>query len=113
MAASRWQPAQHIATEWVWMRLRPRYSQMPASGSSAVLAALLAERLEQPEQAFVAGARQPAVEEHRRRRQDDAAIGVVLHLVDRRVADAHRPVAAIALEVGAIRSSSGSVGTTP
>ena len=41
MAASREQPAQHIAAEWVWTRCRPRYSQMPASGSSAFLAARL------------------------------------------------------------------------
>ena len=31
--------AQHIAAEWVWMRWRPRYSQMPASGSNAFAAA--------------------------------------------------------------------------
>ena len=97
--AGRLQPAQHIAAEWVWMRLRPRYSQMPASGSKASRAASTpaspaagTARLARP--------RQPAVEEHRHRRQDDAAIGVMLHLPRRRIADAHRRRCSIALEAG-------------
>ena len=73
---------------------------------------LLAERLEPPEQIGVAHARQPAVEEHRRRGEDHAAIGVVLILHRGLVADAHRPVAAIALEaLDSIRSSIGSLET--
>ena len=39
MAPSRLQPAQHIAAEWVCTRVRPRYSQIPASGSNASRAA--------------------------------------------------------------------------
>ena len=100
IAASRWQPAQHIAAEWVWMRCRPRYSQMPASGSKRLCGGAVAERFEQMEQALVARPRQAAVEEHRHGGEDDAAIGVVLHLIDRGIADAHRAVAAIAFEVG-------------
>ena len=42
MAPARERPAQHMATEWVWMRARPRYSQIPASGHSAKLAHLCA-----------------------------------------------------------------------
>ena len=59
-----------------------------------------AERFEQMKQSLVARPRQPAVEEHRHGGEDDAAIAVVLHLVDRGIADAHRAVAAIALQVG-------------
>ena len=35
MRLRRSQAAQHSAAEWVWTRVRPRYSQMPASGVSA------------------------------------------------------------------------------
>ena len=59
----------------------------------------IAERFEQMKQAVVARARQPAVEEHRHGGEDDAAIGVVLRLIDRGIADPHRAVAAIAFEV--------------
>ena len=51
-------------------------------------------------QAFIAGPRQAAVEEHRHGGKDDAAIGVMLHLIDGGVADPHRPVAAIAGKIG-------------
>ena len=82
------------------MRERPRYSQMPASGSSALLRGAVAERFEQMKQPLVARPRQAAVEEHRHGGENDAAIGVVLDLIDRGIADAHRAVAAIAFEVG-------------
>ena len=42
------------------------------------LGRLVAQRFQQPKQRFVAGPRQPPVEEHRHRREDDAAVGVVL-----------------------------------
>ena len=82
------------------MRERPRYSQMPASGSSAFWAARSPSDFEQMKQALVARPRQAAVEEHRHGGENDAAIGVVLDLIDRGIADAHRAVAAIAFEVG-------------
>ena len=59
---------------------------------------LLAERLQQAEQALVARPRQAAIEEHRHRGENDAAVGVVLGLLHGGIADAHRAVAAIALE---------------
>ena len=68
-------------------------------GLERLAPALLAERLQQLKQAFVARPRQAPVEEHRHGGEDDAAIGVVLRLVDGGIADAHRPVAAIAVEV--------------
>ena len=80
-------------------------------GLERQLRRLVAERFEQAKQRFVAGPRQAAVEEHRHRRKDDAAIGVVLDLRRRRIADAHRPVAAIAFEIRRSISSIGSVGT--
>ena len=60
---------------------------------------LRAERLEALEQRRVAHARQALVDEHLRRAEDDAAVGIVLELLGRLVADAHRPHAAEALEV--------------
>ena len=99
MAASRGQPAQHIAAEWVWTRCRPRYSQMPASGSSAFLAARLPSVSRSRNNALVAGPRQAAVEEHRHGGENDAAVGIVLRLADRGVADPHRAVAEIAFEI--------------
>ena len=56
---------------------------------------LLAERLKQPEQQFIAGLRQPPVEKHQRRGEDDAAIDVVLILRPSRVTDPHRTIAAV------------------
>jgi hypothetical protein len=38
---------------------------------------------------------QPAIEEHRRRGHDDAAVDIVLVLIDRGIADPYRSVAAI------------------
>src|SRR2546423_11055450 len=58
-----------------------------------------AERLETTEQILITHARQAVVEEHRRRRQDRAAVGVVMVLRDRRIADAHRAVATVSLYV--------------
>ena len=69
-------------------------------GLERLLGGAAAKRFEQMKQPFVARPRQPAVEEHRHGGEDDAAIGVVLHLIDRGIADAHRAVAAIALQVG-------------
>ena len=51
------------------------------------------------EQAFISLPRQPPVKEHRHGRQNDAAERIVLSLLRGGVADAHRPVVAIALEV--------------
>ena len=68
-------------------------------GLQREFAGLAAERFQQPKQSFVAEPRQAPVEEHRHRGEDDAAVGVVLHLHGGGVADAHRPVAAIALEL--------------
>ena len=51
-------------------------------------------------QAFVAGPRQPAVEEQRRGGENDAAECVMLVLIGGSVTHAHRPVIVIALEVG-------------
>src|SRR6476661_6548830 len=59
----------------------------------------VAERFQEPEQALVAGPRQAAVEEHRHGGEDDAAVGVVLRLADRGVAEPYRAVAAIAFEI--------------
>ena len=56
-------------------------------------------RFKQAKQRFVAGRRQPPVEEHRHRGKDDTAIGVVLRLIGGGIADAHRAVAAIAFQV--------------
>ena len=64
------------------------------------LRGLFAERLKQAKQIFIPHARQPPVEEHGRRCKNHAAVGVVLVLRDGRVADAHRPLAAIALQIG-------------
>src|SRR6476659_2236066 len=63
------------------------------------LAGACSERLQQPKQSFVAQSRQTAIVEHRHGGEDDAAVGVVLHLPRGRVADAHRPVAAISLKL--------------
>ena len=90
------------------MRLAPAIFPDAVVGFQGELACLLAERLEKTEQPFVAGPRQPPVVEHRRRSQDDAAIGIVLLLLHRGVADAHRTVAAIAFQVGDVVSSIGS-----
>ena len=59
---------------------------------------LLAERLELGEQRVVAHVGQPLVDEHLRRAEHDAAVGIVLDLFRRLIADAHRPVAEIALQ---------------
>ena len=56
--------------------------------------------LQEKEQAFIAGLRQPFVEEHRRGGQDDAAISVMLHLAHRRIAYTHRAMAFKAFQVG-------------
>ena len=60
----------------------------------------MAERFQQMKQAFVARPRQAAIEKHRHGGKDDAAIGVVLHLLGGGIADPHRAVAAIAFEFG-------------
>ena len=72
----------------------------PVVGFQGELAGLAAERLQQAEQAFVAEPRQAPVVEHRHRGEDDAAVGVVLHLLGRGIADAHGTIAAVALELG-------------
>ena len=60
------------------------------------------ERFQQMKQTLVAGARQPAVKEHRHGRENDTAIGVVLHLIDGGVADPHRAVAEIPRSAGRV-----------
>ena len=60
----------------------------------------VAERFQETKQSLVAGPRQAAIEEHRHGREDDAAIGIVLRLIDRGIADPYRTVAAIALKIG-------------
>ena len=65
-------------------------------GLERELRRLLAERLDRVKKRCIARPRQPAVEEHWRRGHDDAAIDIVLVLIDGRIADAHRSVAAIA-----------------
>src|SRR5262245_12492010 len=56
---------------------------------------LFAERLDHVKQCRIAGVRQPPVEEHRRRRKDDATINVVLVLLAGCVSDPYRTVAAV------------------
>src|SRR5262245_18635817 len=56
---------------------------------------LFAEWLDHVKQRRVARARQPPVEEHRCRREDDAAINIVLALLAGRVSNPCRTVAAI------------------
>ena len=73
---------------------------MPASGSKAFFGGAVAQRFQKMKQALVARPRQAAIEEHRHGGENDAAVGVVLNLIDRGIADPHRAVAAIALEVG-------------
>ena len=63
-------------------------------------ARLMPERLEAAEQHRIAHARQPLVDEHVRCAENDAAVGVMLCLLRRLVADAHRPHAAEACKVG-------------
>ena len=54
---------------------------------------------EQPELRFSGRLRQPAVKEHRHRCENDAAVGVVLDLVDRCVTHAHRTMTLISLKL--------------
>ena len=61
---------------------------------------LHAQRLEPAEQRGIAHARQPLVDEHLRGAENDAAVGVVLQLLGRLVADAHRAHALEARQVG-------------
>src|ERR1700722_3643659 len=68
-------------------------------GHESLFGGAIAERFEEMKQALIAGTRQAAIEEHRHGGENDAAIGVVLNLVDRGIADAHRAVAAIAFEM--------------
>src|SRR5689334_23617945 len=64
-------------------------------GLERKLARLVAQRLEEMKQSFIAGPRQPAIVEHGHGGENDAAVGVVLNLLGGRVADAHRCVAAV------------------
>src|SRR5665213_3883992 len=54
-----------------------------------------AERFERAKQPGIARPRQPPVEKHRRRRHDNAAVDIVLVLMNGRVADAHRAIPAV------------------
>jgi hypothetical protein len=97
MAASRLRPAQHIATELhahaalVFPDASIRLKRRPFGNDI--------ESLQQMEKTSVAGSWQPAVEEHRHRREDDTAIGIVLNLSGRHIADAYRTIAVIALRI--------------
>ncbi len=93
---SRCWAAQHMAAEKVWTSSRSRYSHRPASGVRAARWASLPTDAELAIELDVALPRQALVPEHLRGRQHHRAVDVVLALADRRVADAHRPVAAIA-----------------
>ena len=75
---------------------------LPRSGVGLEVesARLMPERLETAIQHRVAHARQPLVDEHVRCAEDDAAVGVMLRLLRCLVADAHRPHAAEAGEIG-------------
>src|SRR5512136_199856 len=64
-------------------------------GFERELRRLLAERLDRVKQRGITRVRQPAIEKHRRRRHDYAAVDVVLALIDRRVSNAHRSIPAI------------------
>ena len=59
-----------------------------------------AKRLELAEQSRIAHFRQPLVDEHLLGAEHDAAVGVMLQLPGRLIADAHGPVPEIPLEVG-------------
>ena len=60
----------------------------------------MSQRLQTTEQSRVSHARQPLVDEHMRGAEDDAAVGVVLGLLGRLVADANRTHAAEAGKIG-------------
>ena len=93
---SRCWAAQHIAAEKVWTSSRSRYSQRPASGVERRAVRLVADDAELAIELDIALPRQALVPEHLRRRHHHRAVGVVLALADGSIADAHRPVAAIA-----------------
>ena len=59
---------------------------------------LAPECLQKPKQSLVAEPRQTTIIKHRHRRENDTAVGIVLHLSGGGIADPHRPVAAVALE---------------
>ena len=80
------------------MRAAAKFPQARIRGESP-RARLLAERLEAAEQRLVAHTRQTLVDKHLRRGEDDAAINVVLRLKVRQVADAHRAIPLIALQI--------------
>src|SRR5262249_37644590 len=64
-------------------------------GRKRKLRRLVAQRLQEMKQVLVSRPWQPSVEEHRHRREDDAAIAVMLLLMNCRVADANRTFVAI------------------
>ena len=55
--------------------------------AASVVGLLLAERFEQAKQTFIAGPRQPSIEEHRHGRENDRAVCIVLNLAGRGIAD--------------------------
>ena len=97
--ASRSQAAQHIRLDEVWTRA-PR-AQLPDAGIGLVveLEGPLADEFELGEIRRAGRHEQPLVEERRRRRQDQVAVGVVLEMLVGLIADPHRPHAAIAGQV--------------
>ena len=75
----------------------------PGIGLHGEAQGLRAERLQAAKQGCVAHARQPLVDEHLRGGENDAAVGVVLQLLRRLVADAHRPLPGSPRGRGAMR----------
>src|SRR5262245_61157402 len=71
----------------------------PGVGCERLSQSARAQWLEHREQCGVALVRQPLVEEHLRRRQDDAAVDVVLDLMHGGVADADGTVVPVAPKV--------------
>src|SRR5260221_9072365 len=71
---------------------------------------LTAERLEASEQVGIAHARQPFVDEHLRSAENHAAVCVVLELLGRLVADAHRTATPKPRKIGRYALLEGLVG---
>ena len=68
-------------------------------------ARLLPQVLQISKEADITHARQPPVDEHLRGAENDAAVGIMLHLLRCQISDAHRTHAEKARRSGAICSS--------
>src|SRR5262249_1286899 len=69
-------------------------------GLERKLARLGSQLFQQPKQSLVARTWQSPIVKHRHCGEDNAAIGVVLHLLCGGITQAHRPVAAVSFEFG-------------